>query len=156
MSCLKCESGSSRFQPGEGPSRGDYESSDGGFLKHYSTPSLIDAVMQFKPKRKLMTKFFNEPVDALDLRLANAEENLSRLPVDPFTDTVKQEVSLTIHNIPCYAFRYLVFLKVYLNIHNFPCFAFIYLVFLKVFKHTEVLSNPHVCLFSLFYRFSEN
>ena len=52
------------------------------------------AVMQFKPKRKLMTKFFNEPVDALDLRLANAEENLSRLPVDPFTDTVKQEVSL--------------------------------------------------------------
>ena len=121
-----------------------------------STQSLIGAVMQFKPKRKLMTKFFNEPVDALDLRLANAEENLSRLPVDPFTDTVKQEVSLTIHNIPCYAFRYLVFLKVYLNIHNFPCFAFIYLVFLKVFKHTEVLSNPHVCLFSLFYRFSEN
>ena len=114
------------------------------------------AMLQLKPKRKLMTKFFNEPVDALDLRLANAEENLSRLPVDPFTDTVKQEVSLTIHNIPCYAFRYLVFLKVYLNIHNFPCFAFIYLVFLKVFKHTEVLSNPHVCLFSLFYRFSEN
>ena len=30
--CLKCESGSSRFQPGEGPSRGllrDYEPSDG-------------------------------------------------------------------------------------------------------------------------------
>ena len=47
---------------------------------------------QFKPKRKLMTKFFNEPVDALDLRLANAEENLSTLPVDPFTD-IKQEVS---------------------------------------------------------------
>lgn len=46
---------------------------------------------QFKPKRKLMTKFFNEPVDALDLRLANAEENLSTLPVDPFTD-IKQEV----------------------------------------------------------------
>ena len=39
-----------------------------------------------------MTKFFNEPVDALDLRLANAEENLSTLPVDPFTD-IKQEVS---------------------------------------------------------------
>ena len=46
---------------------------------------------QFKPKRKMMTKFFNEPVDALDLRLANAEENLSTLPVDPFTD-IKQEV----------------------------------------------------------------
>ena len=32
--CLKCESGSSRFQPGEGPSRGllrDYEPSDGTF-----------------------------------------------------------------------------------------------------------------------------
>ena len=36
--CLKCESGSSRFQPGEGPSRGpsrgllcDYEPSDGPF-----------------------------------------------------------------------------------------------------------------------------
>ena len=30
--CLKCESGCSRFQPGEGPSRGllcDYEPSDG-------------------------------------------------------------------------------------------------------------------------------
>ena len=39
--CLKCESGSRRFQPGEGPSRGllrDYETSDGPFLKHYSTP----------------------------------------------------------------------------------------------------------------------
>ena len=46
---------------------------------------------QFKPKRKLMTKFLNEPVDALDLRLANAEKNLSTLPVDPFTD-IKQEV----------------------------------------------------------------
>ena len=40
-----------------------------------------------------MTKFFNEPVDALDLRLANAEENLSTLPVDPFTD-IKQEVRI--------------------------------------------------------------
>ena len=32
--CLKCESGSSRFQPGEGPSRGllsDYEPFDGTF-----------------------------------------------------------------------------------------------------------------------------
>ena len=41
---------------------------------------------QFKLKRKLMTKFFNEPVDALDLRLAKAEENLSELPVDPFIE----------------------------------------------------------------------
>ena len=34
IKCLKCESGSSRFQPGEGPSRGllrDYEPSDGLF-----------------------------------------------------------------------------------------------------------------------------
>eukprot|EP00092_Neocalanus_flemingeri_P003311 GFUD01003544.1.p1 GENE.GFUD01003544.1~~GFUD01003544.1.p1 ORF type:complete len:756 (+),score=122.33 GFUD01003544.1:496-2763(+) len=45
---------------------------------------------QFKLKSNLMNKFFNEPVDALDLRLANAEENLSSLPVDPFTD-IKQE-----------------------------------------------------------------
>ena len=41
---------------------------------------------KLKPKSKLITKFFNEPVDALDLRLANAEENLSVLPVDPFKD----------------------------------------------------------------------
>ena len=45
---------------------------------------------QFKLKSNLMNKFFNEPVDALDLRLANAEENLSSLPVDPFTE-IKQE-----------------------------------------------------------------
>lgn len=45
---------------------------------------------QFKLKSNLMNKFFNEPVDALDLRLAKAEENLSSLPVDPFTD-IKQE-----------------------------------------------------------------
>ena len=47
--------------------------------------------LQLKPKRKLMTKFFNEPVDALDLRLAKAEENLSTLPADPLTD-IKHEV----------------------------------------------------------------
>ena len=41
---------------------------------------------KMKPKSKFITKFFNEPVDALDLRLANAEENLSVLPVDPFKD----------------------------------------------------------------------
>ena len=41
---------------------------------------------KLKPKSKFITKFFNEPVDALDLRLANAEENLSVLPVDPFKD----------------------------------------------------------------------
>jgi len=45
---------------------------------------------QFKLKSNLMNKFFNEPVDALDLRLAKAEENLSTLPIDPFTD-IKQE-----------------------------------------------------------------
>ena len=55
-------------------------------------PASPDQPAQFKPKRKLMTKFLNEPVDALDLRLAKAEENLSTLPVDPFTD-IKQEVS---------------------------------------------------------------
>ena len=54
-------------------------------------PASPDQPAQFKPKRKLMTKFLNEPVDALDLRLANAEKNLSTLPVDPFTD-IKQEV----------------------------------------------------------------
>jgi len=45
---------------------------------------------QFKLKSNLMNKFFDEPVDALDLRLAKAEENLSSLPVDPFTE-IKQE-----------------------------------------------------------------
>lgn len=58
-------------------------------------PPSPDQHAQFKPKRKLMTKFLNEPVDALDLRLANAEKNLSTLPVDPFTD-IKQEVSYVI------------------------------------------------------------
>ena len=45
---------------------------------------------QFKLKSNLMNKFYNEPVDALDLRLAKAEENFSLLPVDPFTE-IKQE-----------------------------------------------------------------
>ena len=44
------------------------------------------------PKQRFMKKFFNEPVDALDLRLAKAEENLSTLPVDPFTD-IRHEVN---------------------------------------------------------------
>ena len=42
-----------------------------------------------KPKSSMIKKFFNEPVDALDSRLANAEENLSCLPIDPFND-IKQ------------------------------------------------------------------
>ena len=47
---------------------------------------------QFKVKTNLMNKFFNSPVDALDLRLANAEDNLSSLPADPFTaQPIKQE-----------------------------------------------------------------
>ena len=46
---------------------------------------------QFKLKNNLMNKFFNEPVDALDLRLAKAEENLSTLPIDPFKDIKKEE-----------------------------------------------------------------
>ena len=37
-----------------------------------------------------MKKFYNEPVDALDLRLAKVEKNLSLLPVDPLTQ-IKQE-----------------------------------------------------------------
>ena len=47
---------------------------------------------QFKLKSNLMNKFYNEPVDALDLRLAKAEENLSVLPVDPFTEIKQEEV----------------------------------------------------------------
>ena len=46
---------------------------------------------QFKLKSNLINKFYNEPVDALDLRLAKAEENLSALPVDPFTDIKQKE-----------------------------------------------------------------
>lgn len=46
------------------------------------------------PKQMFMKKFFNEPVDALDLRLAKAEENLSTLPADPFTD-IRHEVKET-------------------------------------------------------------
>ena len=37
-----------------------------------------------------MKKFFNEPVDALDLRLAKAEENVSALPRDPLTRSKKE------------------------------------------------------------------
>lgn len=48
----------------------------------------------FKPKSCLIKKFFNEPVDALDSRLANAEKNLSCLPIDPFND-IKQVNGLT-------------------------------------------------------------
>ena len=46
--------------------------------------------LHFKPKRKLMIKFFN---DTLDLKLANAEKKLSRLSLHPFMNTVKQEIS---------------------------------------------------------------
>ena len=45
--CLKCESGSSRFQPGEGPSRGllrDYEHSDGTFSSTTGHPHPNHAV----------------------------------------------------------------------------------------------------------------
>ena len=50
---------------------------------------------QFKHKRVLLKKFLNEPVDALDLRLAKAEENLSELPIDPFTN-IRHEVRILI------------------------------------------------------------
>ena len=45
-----------------------------------------------------MKKFFNEPVDALDLRLAKAEENFSALPRDPLT-RIKKEVRDLSNNI---------------------------------------------------------
>jgi len=51
----------------------------------------------FKHKSSLIKKFFNEPVDALDLRLANAEENISLLPQDPFTDIKKEEEEQIYH-----------------------------------------------------------
>ena len=53
-----------------------------------------DVFSLFKPKSCLIKKFFNEPVDALDSRLANAEEHLSCLPRDPFND-IKQVNCLT-------------------------------------------------------------
>jgi len=46
----------------------------------------------------LIKKFFNEPVDALDLRLAKAEENFSALPRDPLT-RIKKEVKDLSDNI---------------------------------------------------------
>ena len=48
------------------------------------------AMLQLKPKRKLMIKFFN---DTLDLKQANNEKKLSRLSLHPFMNTVKQEIS---------------------------------------------------------------
>ena len=51
--CLKCESGSSRFQPAEGPSRGlfrDYEPSDG--------PSFESLVLITELLGKLNTNHF--------------------------------------------------------------------------------------------------
>jgi len=50
---------------------------------------------QFKHKRVLLKKFLNEPVDALDLRLAKAEENLSELPIDPFTNIRHEESTIS-------------------------------------------------------------
>ena len=47
-------------------------------------------MLQLKPKRRLMIKFFN---DTLDLKLANAEKKLSRLSLHHFMNTVKQEIS---------------------------------------------------------------
>ena len=50
----------------------------------------------FKMKSNMMYKFFNEPVDALDLRLTKAEASLSSLPADPlFGQVVKEELGET-------------------------------------------------------------
>lgn len=46
----------------------------------------------FKMKSNMMYKFFNEPVDALDLRLTKAEASLSSLPTDPLFGQVKEEL----------------------------------------------------------------
>ena len=49
-----------------------------------------ESVLQLKPKRKLMIKFFN---DTLDLKKANNEKKLSSLSQHPFMNNIKQEIS---------------------------------------------------------------
>ena len=48
------------------------------------------SVLQLKPKRKLMIKFFN---DMLHLKKANNEKKLSSLSQHPFMNNIKQEIS---------------------------------------------------------------